>query len=1072
MNAPDSNKLESAFASPPVEAQAWCWWRWLNGAVNAEGITRDLEAMRDQGIGGAVVFDAGHVSPKVQQGPAFMGEEWRALFRHAVSEADRCGIVLSVNLCSGWNAGGPWITPEAAAKKLTASTSVVSGTGSPVQLVLPQPPAIQNYYRDIAVLASPVEDNALAQARISASSEASQSEVVFAEDGNPETCWSSTGYKPGMGPTPDMPAYIQFEFNTPRAVSGCYLRSAPECGPREIDFQCSDDGHQFRSLNKLTVEPAQERVIPCSETHAKYFRLLIRSSYPQGSNTESTNVKIAEIALLSKEQLPPHQRPPARGLWRSDQAIDLTQFVEENGHLAYSFPAGNWKIQRIGYTLLDRKTHNPGSGPDGWETDPMCAGAMDLHFAETAAKLILDAGNLAGKTLRYFSIDSWEIPQPDWTSRMREEFIKRRGYDPTGWLPAVLGQTTINLDETKRFMQDYRLTVADLIAENYYGRMNDLTVKAGLSGTTSEAGGPYFIHWVDALKCQGTQAVPMGEFWKRNQEPAGDIFYGRHNLTVKQAASAAHIYGKPICQAEAFTSLACDFIDDPWSMKDVGDSAFCEGLTRMVFHGFYSQLNPDKKPGIFWEHIGTHLSHTLTWWPMSHAWLIYLSRCQFMLRQGLFVADFAYLQSEAIPNFIARSKEQKPVRPAGFDYDAMNVEVLMTRASVKEGRLFLPDGMRYRYLVLPHQNNAILHPKTLEKVNELAEAGVQVIGPEKYKTAIPTLRSGDLDSITRSDQLLPDVEFLNTSKTSDFEWIHRSADGMDIYFISNQTAVEQNADVRFRVDSMQPELWDAVSGAVQNVLEMHSTLDNRTEVPMKFAPRQSFFVVFRKAKHSAHAPVAVKNFPDFTKIQELTGPWTVEFDPNWFYPSGGVSSRLHFDSLVDWSAHPEKAVRHYSGIATYKMNFHAPIAHNRQKRKPRYHLDLGMVKNLARVKLNGQDLGILWTAPWRVDVSAAIKEKDNMLEIEVANLWPNRLIGDSTLPQEQRRTVTNISTYDAVLTDKTGGWGQSMCATCQARINTGQAANLLPSGLLGPVSFLSTEPVHHSPALQDAKRAL
>jgi hypothetical protein len=440
-----------------------------------------------------------------------------------------------------------------------------------------------------------------------------------------------------------------------------------------------------------------------------------------------------------------------------------------------------------------------------------------------------------------------------------------------------------------------------------------------------------------------------------------------------------------------------------------------------------------------------------------------------MLRQGLFVADFAYLQSEAIPNFIARSKEQQPMRPAGFDYDAMNVEVLMTRASAQEGRLFLPDGMSYRYLVLPHQDNAILHPDTLGKINDLAEAGVQVIGPEKYRTAIPRLRSGTLESITLSDQLPPDIEFLNTSKNSDFEWIHRSAEGIDIYFISNQTAIEQKADVRFRIDSMYPELWDAVTGSIQRLEESSSTQDHRTEVPMKFAPRQSFFVVFRKEKHSDPAPVAIKNFPDFTKIQELTGPWNVEFDPNWFYPPEGVSNRLQFDQLVDWTVRAEDAIRHYSGIARYKIQFNAPIADNGQTRRSHYHLDLGAVKNLARVKLNGQDLGILWTAPWRVDVSTAIKEKDNMLEIEVANLWPNRLIGDSTLPQEQRRTMTNISTYDAVLTDKTGGWGQSMCATCQTRIKTGQPANLLPSGLLGPVVLMSTGSAGDLPSPNDTK---
>ncbi|MEI8373130.1 MAG: glycosyl hydrolase [Planctomycetota bacterium] len=577
------NPMAQAFRSPPDDSKPWCYWWWLNGAASQEGITRDFEEMRSQGISGALLFDAGEAGPDAPCGPNFMSDEWRALYKHAVREADRCGIAIGVNLCSGWNAGGPWVTPECAAKKLVSSRTVVKGPGR-IAIALPRPPIVQDYYRDVAVLAIPVNEDA------------------------------SSTLKANFGP----------------------------------------------------------------------------------------------------------------------RAIDLTQSVDDAWQLSWDIPAGNWSVLRIGYTLHGNSTQCVGSGPGGLEIDTMSAAAMDAHFAETGAKLIADAGPLVGKTLQYFHIDSWELGQPTWTPRMREEFQKRRGYDPLPWLPAVLGQTVDDPEKTRRFLQDYRRTAADLVAANYYGRLRELTLKGGLRGTHPESGGPFFVHWIDAIQCEGINDVPMGEFWKRNSEPDGPITH-HHNPSLKQAASAAHIYGKPICQAEAFTSFACDWIDDPWSMKDIGDAAFCEGLTRNVLCFWVHQPRLEAKPGFQWAHVGTHFDRNVTWWRMSGAWLTYLARCQYMLRQGLFVADFAYLQDEAIPGFIAPRPNQQPARPAGFDYDVLNAEALVTRATVTNGRLVLPDGMSYRYLVLPHNPDALLSSPVVKKINALAAAGVTVIGPKTWQ---------------------------------------------------------------------------------------------------------------------------------------------------------------------------------------------------------------------------------------------------------------------------------------------------------------------------------------------------
>lgn len=345
--------LEKEFEDPPEDARAWCYWWWLDGNATKEGVTLDLEAMKRQGIGGALLFDAGDGGPAVPQGPPFMGDEWRELYKHAVKKADRSGITLSVNLCSGWNAGGPWVGPEHAMKRLVSAKTEVKGPGR-ISVTLPKPKSTRGFYRDTAVLAA---------------------------------------------------------------------------------------------LN---------------------FR---------------------------------------KG------AIDVSKFVNADGQLVWDAPDGNWTILRFGYTLSGRKTVAVGSGPSGLEIDPLSAEAMDAHFAETGAKLIADAGPLAGKVLQYFHIDSWEIGQPTWTPIMREEFKNRRGYDPLFWLPAFAGYVVEDDKETQRFMRDFRLTVSDLVADNYYGRLNKLAQQGGLKGAHSEAGGPVGGHkfWGEAGRTAPLRSFGAGK---------------------------------------------------------------------------------------------------------------------------------------------------------------------------------------------------------------------------------------------------------------------------------------------------------------------------------------------------------------------------------------------------------------------------------------------------------------------------------------------------------------------------------------------------------------------------------
>jgi hypothetical protein len=499
-----SDELETNFRTPPRDAQAWCYWWWLNGNASKEGITRDFEEMKKQGISGALLFDAGDGGPTVPRGPAFMSAAWRELCRHAVVEADRLGIALGVNLCSGWNAGGPWVKPEHAAKKLVSAQTTAKGPGR-LSVTLPKPQAVQGFYRDIAVLAVPAPEALTAGCTLTASSQFESYSPSLAVDGNDETRWISNGNEPGMGPTPEKPEFLEFAFAAPFTAAAIRLSPYQECSPKDVEVQCSDDGKTFRTLKRASLKPNEAQTISFEPTPATHFRAVSCRRIPSRAKKTGT-CRCLRSPCCPRTRRPARNPSPA-GLWHRNATIDLTQSLDSGrpdspGMRRRATGASCASAARC--TAIRRNGF--GSGPGGLEIDVMSAEAMDAHFAETGAKLIADAGPLAGKSLQYFHIDSWELGIPTWTPKMREEFQKRRGYDPLPWLPAMLGQIVDSEEETRRFIQDYRRTAADLTAAHYYGRLESLTVKGGLRGTHPESGGPFSR--IGSMRCNASAARP------------------------------------------------------------------------------------------------------------------------------------------------------------------------------------------------------------------------------------------------------------------------------------------------------------------------------------------------------------------------------------------------------------------------------------------------------------------------------------------------------------------------------------------------------------------------------------
>jgi hypothetical protein len=614
----------------------------------------------------------------------------------------------------------------------------------------------------------------------------------------------------------------------------------------------------------------------------------------------------------------------------------------------------------------------------------------------------------------------------------------------------LAGHVVDNEAVSERFLWDLRQTAQELVVENHEQRLKELAHRNGLSFSLE----PYDMNPCADLTLGSVADVPQCEFWHLGFNTA---------YSVIEAASIAHTCGRPVVAAEAFTSEPGeDWKADPAALKVQGDWAFCSGVNRLIFHRYQHQPQLDRWPGMTMGPYGVHWERTQTWWDMVSAYHAYLSRCQFMLRRGLPVADVCFLAAEGAPHVFspaASASSGTPPDHTGYSFDGCAPETLLARAKVQKGRIIFPDGMSYQVLVLPEMTT--MTPGLLKKIKDLVRGGATVIGPRPLKspslvgypqsdTEVAKLADGLWDKcdgetvqkhafgkgrvVWRHSTISATEQYGDFSVATDvlkgmgvppdFEsdgplrFTHRREGGTDIYFVANREQRVVDATCSFRVSGKQPELWDPLDGQTR-ALPDYSEEQSRTRVPLRFEPAQSFFMVFRKTKPQSKP--AGRNFYALKSQAELAGPWEVVFDPKW-----GGPEKITFDSLDDWSKRPEAALKYYSGKATYRKTF--DLAPEMLSGRRQCFLELGTVKNLARVRLNGQDLGVLWCAPWRVEISRAVQPRGNRLEIEVANLWPNRLIGDQGLPPEQRLTSTSRNPYK-------------------------KDSPLLASGLLGPVSI-------------------
>ena len=1032
-DAQQTRSLREQFQNPSDEAKPWTFWYWMYGVVSKEGITADLEAMKHAGLGGTYlmpikgIHEGAQYDGKAQQ----LTPEWWEMVRFSMEEADRLGLKLGMHICDGFAlAGGPWITPKESMQKVVWSDTIVDG-GKLNALRLPQPEAYENYYEDIALFALPVEDAADEMpAKITCVNLATANNVKSAQTVNMDAAGIIRS---------SYPCYIQYEYKqafTCRNIE--IVLNGNNYQAHRLKVMASDDGVNYRFVKQLVPARQGWQNTDENSTHsipattARYFRFYWT---PEGSEPGSEdmdaakwkpNLKIKELRLHQEARL--NQWEGKAGLvWRVaestreeeigkedcyslSQVINLTEQYK-NAPASHSkektitavLPKGKWKLLRMGHTATGH-TNATGGGGKGLECDKFNPRTVRKQFDNWFAQAFVKTHpEVARRVLKYMHVDSWECGSQNWSDSFAKEFRTRRGYDLLPYLPLLAGIPMESAGRSEEILRDVRTTIAELVVDVFYQVLSDCAKEYDCQ-FSAECVAPTMVS--DGLLHYQKVDLPMGEFWLNS--PTHD----KPN-DMLDAISGAHIYGKNIIQAEGFTEVRGTWDEYPAMLKTLLDRNYALGINRLFYHVYVHNPWLDRQPGMTLDGIGLFFQRNQTWWDKgAKAFSEYATRCQSLLQYGHPVTDIAVFTGEEVPRRsvlperlvsslpglfgterveserIRLANEGQPlrVRPVGvthsanmadpekwvnplrgYAYDSFNKDALLRLAKAENGRMKLAEGMGYKVVVLPLSRpmnpEPVLSPAVRKKMDELKAAGVIV-------PALPYTEEDFSAYGLERDMIVPE----------DVAWMHRSGELGDIYFVANQREETRTFTASMRINGRKPECWNPVTGEM-NTHPSYRIHDNRTEVTLTLAPNESVFIVFPTEEAADKERTSTDKREPLNRTLE-TEEYTVTF-----LATGKTVVRK---DLFDWSKEEDEQIRYYSGTAVYKATFRWK---DKLKKGQPVYLNLGKVCNLATVRVNGIDCGTVWTAPYRADITSALKKGTNELEIEVTNTWANALKG-------------------------------------------------------------------------------
>ncbi len=1077
----EATSLEADFRNPPAATRPFVYWYWINNNVSKEGLKKDLQAMAQIGVGGVSIAHIEYKNTAYGNAPIFSDVWWDGM-TVAMEEAARLGIEVNLFNSPGWSGvGGAWVQPEQAMRYLDVHEYRVTG---PKKLVLPLPSYESSErlsqtslsfqyeidkskfkFQPVAVQAFPAPKGSrdlisAKQPLVTTKPEIKGVEALF--DGHEATHVSFF----------DFPVTIELTVKEPFTVRSLEVvpANAPSAAWCRLEY-LNESGVWVHVVSRR-IARSENRIIasgwwpfaPVSASFpvisARKFRLTLSDSeggtvrrptkvaVPQKEKACLAEIKLwgaARVDSYAEKQMgnkAAYEKNNAAGIpagetgyaVKKDEVRNLAAHMDAKGVLTWDVPKGDWIIQHSGLHQTGVPTHPVPVGPTrGFAADILSRAANQASFDAYIGQILQRIPPAKRTTLTRVVLDSYEQGSADWTDGLAGKFQAAYGYDPLPWTPVLKGHVVESAEQSDRFLWDLRRLVADLMPENFSGAIREKARQNGLTLWHE----PYAGHGFpgECLLLGKYTDMPAGEFWLK--KPPGANF-----PECRAGSSVAHAYGRPIVSVEAFTAAGALYQAAPRDFKIHGDWALAQGLNHFTFH--VSVHQPDEHPPGINTWYGTEFNRHNTWFPEAKAYVDYVRRSCALLQRGQRQTDMAFYIGDEVP---CDHPSLSYAVPRGVDLDFLNYDVLINRATVSQGRLVLPSGASYRLLVLP--KSTTMRPELLQKLETFVNAGLIVYGTRPLKS--PSLKafpecdaqvrdiagrlwgniegkhvvsnrcgSGmvfcgpDLAAVMSQIDLTPDV-----GMPDGFVFTHRQEAGAEIYWLANQKDEPRTAAISFRVAGKQPELWDALTGEIRP-LHQYVAENGRTIIPLQFPPAGSWFIVFRE---QVQPPAANgKNFPAFKPGQTISGTWAVTF-----------ASRVHppfqrtFDRLVDWTSSGDKAIKYFSGKATYAIQFNFDGS-----RPGPWFLNLGKVESLANIRLNGKAVATLWCYPYRANVSDCLVKGINNLEIEIVNPWWNQLIGD-----EQPGATRNT--------------------TVSARLFWKAGDPLVPSGLIGPVVLEATE---------------
>lgn len=929
-------------------------------------------------------------------------------------------------------------------------------------------PAPPTYYADVKVLAFPV--NAVPALPSASFSINNGQSVDFAPAFDGDITSAVTLERTGL----TQPLFIQLDYAVPQTVRSArifmpgvaYMFLGALVNPR---LEASVDGKSWQKVADLPglPVPTTSSFAPVTATH---FRVVFEpgefgitglappteglipmgpATLAQGAN--ELPLQLAELELSGRPVIDHFEAKAgfeiekdyyhfgtvddgAEGIAPA-QVIDLTDRMQADGTLDWTPPGGTWKVLRLGYSLLGTTNHPATPEATGLEVDKYDGPAVRRYlehylglYADTLGKSLAEQDMLDA-----ILTDSIEVGAANWTPAMIEQFTRLRGYDPTPWLPALTGTLVGSREQSDRFLYDYRRTLADLLSSEHYGTVAEVAHENGLIvyGEALENGRPSLG---DDLTMRSHADIPMSAMWTHPRERGPNY---AHVADIKGAASVANIYGRDFVAAESMTSAMAPWDHVPSYLKRIIDLEFVNGVNRPVIHTSVHQPVDDKVPGLSLFIFGQYFNRHESWAPLARPWVDYMSRTAFLLQQGRNVADVAYFYGEDAPPAALYQSGWMTDAPQSYAFDFVSADAITgVLSSGPEGEIVSSGGAKYKAIYLGGSSHMMTLP-VLEKLASLVRGGAVLIGAKPETTPSladdqaafdelasalwsgetgrgKVIKSSDIDASLALAGIAPAFRFNGASEGARIPFVEREWDGGRLFFLSNPSSETEVIQARFRVTGKRPELWDAVSGTNKPVSYREEA--GETVISLTLAGDDAVFVLFREDSDGDSRVVAE---PEVSATSVIDGPWQVKFQEGRRGPEA-----LSMPRLVRWDQSDDPALKYFSGMASYSTSFSAPA--DWSDGEPLW-LDLGTVHDLAEVWVNGQRVGGLWRAPWRLDIGQFVRSGSNDLEIQVANKWVNRLIGDAQEGAE-KKTFTPLPTYRP-------------------------DATLRPSGLVGPVTL-------------------